>query len=122
MRKWGENYWDTYSPVVNSIYVRAIFTLRILRELHTKPVYFILAYQDDVKPETLTEMTIGFGGERYHPRKWAIRLYKKLYVLKYACLAWFEKLKEGLEAIGFFQSQVDPCDWYIEEMVLLSNV
>ena len=32
---------------------------------------------------------------------------------------WFEKIKEGLEARGFLQSQVDPCLWYKEEMALL---
>ena len=31
----------------------------------------------------------------------------------------FKKLKEGIEAIYFFRSLVDPCVWYKEEMVLL---
>ena len=47
---------------------------------------------------------------------------KKLYGLKDAGLAWFEKLKEVLEARGFFQSQVYPFLRYIEEMVLLVYV
>ena len=34
-------------------------------------------------------------------------------------MAWFEKLKEGLEARYVFQSQVDPCVWYKKEMVIL---
>ena len=51
-----------------------------------------------------------------------IRLDKKLYDLKYAGLVWFEKLKEGLEARYFFQSQVYPCVWYKEYIVLLFYV
>ena len=37
-------------------------------------------------------------------------------------MAWFEKPKEGLEDIYFVQSQVYPCGWYKEEMVLLFYV
>ena len=50
MQKWGVNYWDTYSPVVNWVSVRAMFTLSIFIELHTKSVDFFLAYNHtDVK-------------------------------------------------------------------------
>ena len=34
----------------------------------------------------------------------------------------FEKLREGLESRGFVQSQMGPCVWYIEDMVLLFYV
>ena len=68
------------------------------------------------------ELPICFGVEGSHPREWVIRLYKNLYGLKYAGLAWFEKLKEGLEDRYFYQLQVDKCVWYNEEMVLLFYV
>ena len=46
------NYWEKYSTVVNWMYLRAILTLRILRNLHTKSVDFVLDYtQADVKLE-----------------------------------------------------------------------
>ena len=61
MLKWGAIYWETYYPVVNWMYIRAMITLSILKELHTKSVYFVLAYtQADVKPEILMELPIGF--------------------------------------------------------------
>ena len=44
MHQWGVNYWDTYYPVVNFMSVREIITISILVELHTKSVYFVLAY------------------------------------------------------------------------------
>ena len=44
---------------------------------------------------------------------------QKLYGLKDVGLACFEKIKEGLQARYFVQSQVDPCVWYKEEMVLI---
>ena len=67
--KWGANYWDTYSPVVNWMSVRSMLTLIILRELHIKLVDFVLAYnQADVKTEIFIELLIVFGVEGYHPR------------------------------------------------------
>ena len=62
MQQWGVNYWETYSPVVNWMSFRAIITLIILRELHTKSVDFVMAYnQTDVKQEIFMEVPIGFG-------------------------------------------------------------
>ena len=54
------------------------------------------------------DILIGFGVEEYHPIEWVITLGKKLYGLKNEGMAWFKKLKEGLEDREFFQSQVDP--------------
>ena len=52
MYRWGVNYWQTYSPVVNCMSIRAMLTPRILRELHIKLVDFFLAYtQAYVKSE-----------------------------------------------------------------------
>ena len=91
-------------------------TLNILRELHTKSVDFVLAYtQADVKTDIFMELHICFGVEGACPRELVIRLDKNIYGLKDAGLAWFEKLKEGLESRGFVQSQVDPCVWYKEK-------
>ena len=54
------------------------------------------------------DILIGFGVEEYHPIEWVITLGKKLYGLKNEGMAWFKKLKEGLEDREFFQSQADP--------------
>ena len=119
MQQRGVNYWDTYSPVVNWMYVRAILILSLLIEIHTNSVDFVLAYtQNNVKTEIFVELPIGFGVEGTRPIEW-IRLYKNHCVLKDAGLAWFEKLKEGLEARGFFQLQAHPCVWYREEIIQL---
>ena len=44
------------------------------------------------------KIPIVFGVEGYHTIEWIIRLDKNIYGLKDAGLAWFKKLKEGLEA------------------------
>ena len=43
------------------------------------------------------ELPTGFGVEGAHPIEWVIILDKNVYILKDAGLAWFDKLKEGLE-------------------------
>ena len=71
MRQWGLNNRETYSPVVNCMSIRAMLTLTIIRELHTKSVDFVLAYtQADVKSEIFMELPIGFGVEGSHPKEW----------------------------------------------------
>ena len=47
------------------------------------------------------ELPIGFGVEEAHPIEWVIRLDKNLYGLKYSGLAYFEKIREGMEARDF---------------------
>ena len=69
MNQWGVNLWETYSPVFNWMSVRAILTLSILRYLHTKSIYFVLAYtQDCVKSDIFMEIPIVFGVEGVQPR------------------------------------------------------
>ena len=69
MQQWRVNYWDTYYPLVNCIYVRAMLIMSILGELHTKSVDFVFSYtQDGVKSDIFMELPIGFGVEGSYPR------------------------------------------------------
>ena len=61
MQQWVYNYWETYYPVVNWISIRAMRTLIILRELHTKPADLVLVYtKSDMKIEIFMELPIDF--------------------------------------------------------------
>ena len=97
-----------------------MITLNVIRKLHTRYVYFFLAYtQDDIKSEISMQPPKGFGVEGDNPREWFIRLENILYGLIEPGMEWFETIKEGPDSRGFFQYWVDPCVWYREEMVLL---
>ena len=77
MQKWGVNYCNTYSPVVNLMSFRAMITLNILMEFHTNSVDSVLAYTHaDVKSDIFMEPPIGFGVEGFHPREWSTKLDK----------------------------------------------
>ena len=94
MQQRGVNYWETYFPVVNWMSFGAMLTLSILREIHTKSLYFVLVYtQADIKSEIFMVLPIGF--------KWVIRPDKNLHGLKDAGMSWIEKLREGLVDRGF---------------------
>ena len=63
----------------------------------------MLAYsQVDVNTGMFMEPPKGFRVEGAHSIEWTIILDKNLYVLKDAVLAWFDKLKEDLEARYFY--------------------
>ena len=71
----GVNYWETCSPVVNWMSVRAMLTLRIPQKIHTKSVDFVLACtHTDVNSEIYLKTPLGFGVDGDHPREWVIRL------------------------------------------------
>ncbi len=55
-------------------------------------------------------------------RAYILKLKKSLYGLKQASLNWFEKLKQGLKDQGFTPSEIDPCLYLKENMVLLTYV
>ena len=44
MQQWGDNYWETYSPVVNMLSVRLILAIAKLQHLDSKAIDFVLAF------------------------------------------------------------------------------
>ena len=44
MQRWGENYWETYSPVVNMVTVKLLLVISKLHGLDSKSIDFVLAF------------------------------------------------------------------------------
>ena len=44
MQRWGENYWETYSPVVNMVAVKLLLVISKLHGLDSKSIDFVLAF------------------------------------------------------------------------------
>ena len=108
MQQWGENYWETYSPVVNMLTVRLLLALYHIHGLNSKSIDFVLAFpQADLDVDIWMELPIGFhvGGKYVDDwRAYVLKLKKSVYGLKQLSLNWFEKLKEGLMDHGFAPS------------------
>jgi histone deacetylase 1/2 len=115
----GVNYWDTYAPLVQWSTTRLFLTMGVLRGWHCRQLDFVLAYtQADVECEIYMEIPRGFTVDG-NPKDYALRLEKNLYGLKQAGRVWNQHLTRQLLALGFTQSEIDPCVFYRGTCVLL---
>ena len=121
MQTHGENYWDTYSPVVKWMSIRTMLTIALIKKLHTRSIDFTLAFpQADVDVEIFMTIPYGFkvvggGNDQY-----MLELKKNLYRLKQAGKTWFEYLSTTLtQDLGFTQSMVNQCVFYREGVVFI---
>jgi len=123
MQKWGENYWETYSPTVSWISVRALLAVGIINDLSTSTIDFTLAFpQVDLDIDVFMELPLGCVGPNGDRKGHVLKLNKSLYGLKQASHNWFNYLGDALKGHGFIQSQVDQCVWYKDNIVLLQYV
>ena len=121
MQKWGIDYWETYSPVVNWITVRTLMALSQIHGLETKSIDFVLAFpQAELDTDVYMELPFGFDVDG--SRNFILKLNKSLYGLKNSSRNWFQHLINGLKSRGFTQSQVDPCVLYREDSIILVYV
>ncbi len=61
MQQWGENYWETYSPIVNMISVKLLIVIAKIHGLESKLIDFVLAFpQVDLDEEIWMDLPIGF--------------------------------------------------------------
>ena len=124
MQTWGQNYWETYAPVVNWASVRLLLAIAKIHNLPSKGIDFVLAFpQAELEVPVYMELPLGFSPQDDGRRgKYVLKLNKSLYGLKQASFNWFAKLKGGLEDRGFVQSNVDACVFYGEGCIILTYV
>jgi len=122
MQTWGENYWETYSPVVNWLSVRTLLVISIIHDLETRSIDFVLAFpQAELDVDVFMELPFGF--EIDQGKRYVLKLNKNLYGLKQAAYNWFEMLKNGLEARGYEQqSASDSCVFIGSDSIILCYV
>jgi len=97
MQTWGENYWETYAPVVNWASVRMLLAVAKIHEMPSKSIDFVLAFpQAKLEIPVYMELPIGFDAGDGGRRKYILRLTSNLYGLRQGSYNWFCKLKEGL--------------------------
>ena len=125
MQQWGENYWETYSPVVNMLTVRLILAIAHIHKLDSKSIDFVLAFpQAELDVDIWMELPRGMVPETDETNKhlYVLKLKKNLYGLKQASFNWFDKLKSGLMDRGFKASKIDSCLYYRKGMIVLTYV
>ena len=61
MQKWGDNYWETYFPVVNMLSVRLLLSIAKIYNLESKDIDFALAFpQADLEEDIWMYLPTGF--------------------------------------------------------------
>ena len=125
VQQWGENYWETYLPVVNMLSIRLLLALSHLHDLETESIDFVLAFpQADLDVDVWMELPKGMDplGDKSNRWKYVLELNKNLYGLKQASHNWYMKLKEALENRQFVPSVIDPCIFGKKGLIVLVYV
>ncbi len=64
MQQWGENYWETYSPVVNMLSIWLLLAIAHIHGLNTTFIDFVLALpQVEIDIDIWMEITEGMEAE-----------------------------------------------------------
>ena len=126
MQTWGENFWETYAPVVNWLSVRILFALSVIHDLDTRSIDFVLAFpQAPLDVDVFMELPYGFAVDGITDdgsKGYVLKLNKSLYGLKQAAYNWFEMLSKGLRDRGFKASETDPCVFLRKDCIVLCYV
>eukprot|EP00956_Cyclotella_meneghiniana_P017289 scaffold27981_cov37-Cyclotella_meneghiniana.AAC.20 len=80
MQTWGENYWETYSSVVNMPTVRLILAIAHIYKLDSKSIDFVLAFpQAELDVDIWIELPKRFvpKEDEDRPSKYVLKLKKK---------------------------------------------
>ena len=109
-------------PVVNWMSVKLLLTICHLHKFNSQSIHFVLAFSQanldiDIYMELPQGIEIADGKESH-----VLKLNKNLYGLKQASHNWFVMLSNGLKDRGFTPSEMDPCVFYKEDMIVLVYV
>ena len=67
MKRWGIDYWETYSHVVNWIAVCLLFALTMIHDLESRFINFFLAFPEaELKEDVYMELSFCFDQDGDH--------------------------------------------------------
>ena len=122
----GVDYFETYAPVVSWSTVRLLLCLSLSQGWKTRQVDFANAFvQAEIKEDVYVTLPAAFTGPNGESRDEVVmKLKRSLYGTKQAPMYWFNFLKNTLESkqIGFTQSELDPCLFTGDGIVVLVYV
>ena len=98
-----------------------------MRNIDSKAIIFSLAFpQADLEEYIWMHLPIGFQvdgqTEADLDRHYILKLNKSLYGLKQSSFNWYKNIKAALDDRGFNQSDIDPCLYIGNGMIILTCV
>jgi hypothetical protein len=129
----GQDYCETYAPVVSWSTVRLILSLASMRGLRSKQVDFTQAFtQAPIDEGVFMKIPQGWHisngilcqnvDPTHHDTTHYIKLLKTLYGVKQAARQWYKHISAGLHALGFKTSNIDPCLFLKDDCIVLLYV
>lgn len=103
----GEDFDETYSPVVKHSSIRLLLAFAVQHGFHIIQADCVCAYLNGRLEETNIFMEQPPGYNKGDDL--VCQLQRSLYGLRQSALVWFETLTNFLTKIGFQQSKCDPC-------------
>jgi hypothetical protein len=123
---WGQDFWNTYAPVVTWASICLLLIVAKIHGLQSKSINFVLAFlHADLDVPVYMELPVGINPVDVSDidcHKYVLMLKKSLYGLKQAGLDWFEIFQEELITRDFIQSQVDNCVFFWKDCIILTYV
>ena len=108
----GEDYYETFAPVVTWMTIRLILVLSLICGWESKQIDFVLAFpQAEIEQDMFMELPPGIRAID-SKKDYVLKLKKNLYGQKQAGRIFYLHLKKGLERIGFKASKIDECLFY----------
>ena len=107
---YGQDYFETYSPVETYIVIRFVMILCLILRWISKQVDFVLDFpQAAIEHDMYMELPAGIIPAE-SSKDYVLLLRKNLYGQKQASRVFYLYLSEGLEKIGFgYQIQMNVC-------------
>ena len=107
--------------------VRLILAIAKLHNLDSKAIDFVLSFpQSDLEEDIWMYLPIGFQvdghTEASSERRFLLKLNKNVYGLKQGPYNWYEKLNKSLVDRGLKPSDIDPCLYIGNGMIILTYV
>ncbi len=130
----GIHYENTFAPVVTWTTIRLMLILSLIYDWDTRQIDFVLAYPQAkashdifmLVPERFevrdNNLVLNQAARSPWKQEHRLKLLQNLYGLKDAGATWYEHLKKGLFARKFTQSQVDPCLFHRDNLILVIYV
>ena len=132
-QRMGEDYDETYAPVVRHSSLRYLFAMAVQLDLKIEQMDAVTAFlQGELSEEIYMEQPQEFIDASNKGK--CCRLKKALYGLKQSSRVWNMKLDASLQKLGLKQSEYDTCVYYkidgkkvliiavyVDDLILMSN-
>jgi histone deacetylase 1/2 len=105
-QRYGIDYLDTFSPVIKHATVRLVLALAVSRNWSVRQLDISNAFLHGVLEETAyMKQPPGFE-DSAHPT-YVCKLHKSIYGLKQSPRAWYSRLSDMLQQLGFVAAKTD---------------